>query len=130
LREFPDVRRPALAYGPFTGTDAKEATVYVQLITFTLSGPTEAQYHVGCRQETHVFAELPGLLAKVWLRDPDTGTYGGLYLWQDRAAYEDYVSSDVFRAIQDDPSFAGVTSRGFDHFEDLTKATQPGLTVA
>lgn len=104
--------------------------MYVQLVTFTLDGPTEEQYHTGCRQETHVFADLPGLLAKIWLRDPDTGTYGGLYLWQDHDAYVNYTRSDIFRAIVDDPSFEGVTSRGFDHFEDLTKATQPGLPVA
>ena len=104
--------------------------MYVQLVTFTLDGPTEAQYHEACRQETDVFTQLPGLLAKIWLRDPDTGTYGGLYLWRDRGCYEDYINSDVFRAIQQDQSFAGVTSHGFDHFEDLTKATQPGLTVA
>lgn len=118
-------------YGPcITRPDAEEATVYVQLVTFTLDGPTEEQYHDACREETGVFADLPGLLAKIWLRDPDTGTYGGLYLWQDRDSYENYTRSDIFRAIQDDASFQGVTSRGFDHFEDLTKATQPGLTVA
>jgi hypothetical protein len=110
--------------------DTKEASVYIQLVTFTLNGPTEAQYHEACQEETSIFADLPGLLAKIWLRDPDTGTYGGLYLWQDRTSYEDYLRSDVFHAIQDDPSFAAVTSRGFEHFENLTKATQPGLTVA
>lgn len=103
--------------------------MHVQLVTFTLDGPTEEQFREACREDAEVFAGLPGLLAKIWLRDPETGTYGGLYLWQDRDAYEAYTRSDVFRAIQDDPSFAGVTSRGFDHFEELTKATQPGLTV-
>lgn len=103
--------------------------MYVQLVTFTLDGPTEEQYHDACREETGFFADLPGLLSKIWLRGSDTGTYGGLYLWRDRASYEAYLASDVFRAIQDDPSFEDVTSRGFDHFEDLTKATQPGLTV-
>lgn len=104
--------------------------MYVQLVTFTLNGPTEEQYHETCRQETGAFADLPGLLAKIWLRDPDSGTFGGLYLWRDRESYRDYIEGDIFRAIQDDPSFDGVTSRGFDHFEDLTKATQPGLTLA
>ncbi len=29
---------------------------------------------------------VPGLLAKVWLRDADVDTYGGLYLCRDREA--------------------------------------------
>jgi heme-degrading monooxygenase HmoA len=102
----------------------------VQLVTFRLDeGLTEEQYREGCREETAVFAGMPGLLGKVWLRDPDTGTYGGLYLWRDRAAYEAYLASDVFQAIRDDPAFDGVTSQGFDHFEELTKATQAGLPL-
>lgn len=103
--------------------------MYVQLVTFTLNGLTEDQYHDACQEETGVFADLPGLLSKIWLRDPEAGTYGGLYLWRDHEAYEAYRAGDVFRAIQDDPSFEGVTSQGFDHFQDLTRATQPGLAV-
>lgn len=104
--------------------------MYVQLVTFKLNGLSEEQYHDACREETGAFAELPGLLSKVWLRDADSAIYGGLYLWQDRESYEAYVAGDVFRSIQQDPSLTGVSSQGFDHFEDLTKATQPGLTVA
>lgn len=103
--------------------------MYVQLVTFTLNGPSAQEYHDACREETAFFADLPGLLSKIWLRDADTGTYGGLYLWRDRASYEAYLASDVFRAIEDDPAFEGVTTQGFDHFEDLTRATQPGLAV-
>jgi quinol monooxygenase YgiN len=103
--------------------------VYIQIITFNLNGPNEEQFLQACSEQTAVFAALPGLLSKIWLRDPATNTYGGLYLWQDRAAYEAYVASDVFKAIQADPAFENVESRGFDHFESLTKATQPGLVV-
>lgn len=103
--------------------------MYVQFVTFTLDGVTEEEYRRGCSDETAVFAAMPGLLSKVWLRDPDTGTYGGLYLWRDRASYEDYLASEVFAAIQDDPSLGDVSSRGFDHFEELTAATQPGLVL-
>jgi heme-degrading monooxygenase HmoA len=103
--------------------------VYIQLVTFKLSGPTEEQYSQACREELSTFAGLPGLLSKVWLRDTETNTYGGLYLWRDRASYEAYVEGDIFKSIRDDPSFEGVESRAFDHFEDMTKATQPGLVL-
>lgn len=103
--------------------------MYVQLVTFTLNGVTEEQYRQSCSDETAVFATMSGLLSKVWLRDADTGTYGGLYLWQDRAAYENYLTSEVFAAIKDDPALVDVSSRGFDHFEELTAETQPGLVL-
>ena len=36
------------------------------------------------------------------LRDPETNTYGGLYLWADQEAYERYIKGDIFNAIKAD----------------------------
>lgn len=101
--------------------------MHVQVVTFGLQGISEEEYHQGCREETGVFADLPGLIAKIWLRDPAAGQYGAVYLWKSREDYEAYVSGEIFRSIQEDPTLSGVTSRDFDVFHDLTSVTQPGL---
>lgn len=103
--------------------------MHVQVVTFTLNGITEEQYREACAEETETFAALPGLLSKVWLGSPETNTYGGVYLWRDRDWCEAYINSDVFRALNDDPSLNNVQSRDFEVIEDLTKATQPHLVV-
>lgn len=103
--------------------------MHVQVITFGLNGITEEQYHQACEAETETFAALPGLLAKTWLRNPETNTYGGMYLWRDRDSFEGYLNGEVFKAISADESLSNVTSNDYDVFEDLTKATQPGLSV-
>ncbi len=33
--------------------------------------------------------------AKVWLRGPDEDAYGAIYLWQDRAAYENFQAGSA-----------------------------------
>lgn len=103
--------------------------MHVQVVTFGLNGIDEDQYHAACEAETGIFGQLPGLLAKVWLRDPATGTYGGLYLWRDRDAYERYVAGEVFAGVKDHPALEGVTSVDFGVFSDLTKATQPEVLL-
>ncbi|HVL90730.1 MAG TPA: YdhR family protein [Actinomycetota bacterium] len=103
--------------------------MYVQVVTFRLGGIDETQYHEACKAETEPFATLPGLLAKIWLRDPAGGIYGGLYLWRDREAHDAYVAGPIFDSIVKAPAFADVASKGFDVFDDLTKATQPGLSL-
>ena len=40
------------------------------------------------------------------LRDPETNTYGGLYLWADQEAYERYIKGDIFNAIKADQNQA------------------------
>jgi hypothetical protein len=103
--------------------------MHVQVVTFGLNGITEEQYHQGCQDEAEAFAKLPGLLAKVWTRNPDENTYGAVYLWRDRESCEQYVKGEIFESIKNDETLSNVTSKDFDVFEDLTKVTQPGLPI-
>lgn len=52
--------------------------MHVQIVTFRLADMTEEGYREACDGFTAAFAELPGLLAKIWLADPATDTYGGV----------------------------------------------------
>lgn len=42
------------------------------------------------------YQEMPGLRMKTYLFDPETGQFGGFYLWQDEAA---------FKAMFEDPEW-------------------------
>ena len=101
--------------------------MHAQVVTFGLNGITEEQFQQAVSADVPVFASMPGLLAKVWLRDPETNTYGGLYLWDDQEAYERYIKGDVFTAIKENPHLKKVESRDFGVFEDLSSRTMPKL---
>ncbi len=103
--------------------------MHIQVVTFGLHGVTDAQYEQGCQGETSTFAELPGLLAKIWLRNVESNLYGAVYLWRDRESYDSYVKGDVFKSVRSDTTLKSVTSQEFEVFESLTKATQPGMKV-
>jgi heme-degrading monooxygenase HmoA len=104
--------------------------MHVQVVTFGLNGITEEQFHEACRADAPTFATLPGLLAKMWLRDPEANTYGGVYLWADQDAYERYVKGEIFSAIKADRNLKNVESRVFGVFEDLSAVTMQKLRVA
>jgi heme-degrading monooxygenase HmoA len=101
--------------------------MHAQVITFGLNGITEEQFHEASGADAQMFADLPGLLAKFWLRDPEANTYGGVYIWADQQAYEAYIEGEIFNAIKADGHLENVQSRGFEIFEDLTSMTTPGL---
>ena len=113
---------PALGRG-----GARETQMHAQVITFGLNGITEEQFREACGADAPTFAALPGLLAKIWLRDPETNTYGGMYLWADQEAYERYIKGEVFNAIKSDQNLTNVESRDFGVFEDLSSLTMPRL---
>jgi hypothetical protein len=49
--------------------------MHAQVVTFGLDGITEEQFREAAGADAPTFANLPGLLAKIWLRDPETNTY-------------------------------------------------------
>ena len=103
--------------------------MHAQVITFGLNGITEEQFRDACGADAPTFANLPGLLAKIWLRDPETNTYGGLYLWAGQDDYERYIKGEVFNAIKADRNLKNVETRGFGVFDDLSSLTMPQLRV-
>ena len=74
-------------------------------------------------------AETPGLLSKVWLANPTTNAYGGVYLWRDRQAMEEYATSELFKSVATHPNLTNITSQDFGVIEGPTQVTR-GLAEA
>ena len=103
--------------------------MHVLIINFRLSDMTEEGYRAAGAELAPTFARIPGLLAKFWLHDPATETYGGVYLFRDREATESYLASDLLASVAATPNFVDITSQDFSVYEDLTRVTQPGLAI-
>lgn len=72
---------------------------------------------------------MPGLISKVWLADSASGTYGGVYLWEDREAFERFTTSDLFKTVASPPHLADITAKDFGVLEAPTRVTR-GLVAA
>jgi hypothetical protein len=103
--------------------------MHVKIITFNLVDMTQEGYAAACEQFAPAFEALPGLLAKIWIEDPDSNTYGGVYLFADRASAAAYASSELFATVEAFPHFANITVRDFGVDETTTRRTQQGVQV-
>jgi hypothetical protein len=81
------------------------------------SGPEQAQ----------VFTTLPGLLWKIWLRDPERRESGGIYLFESREAAEAYVAGPIVARIKGNPDFGDVTVKVFNVREEQSRITRAPL---
>jgi hypothetical protein len=102
--------------------------LYARIVTFQLDGPTPAEYEAHGAAIASTFTTWPGLVAKVWLADDDAGTFGGIYLFADRAAAARASQTDVYRAMATNPAFRDLTVREFDVLEEPTSITAAVLT--
>jgi hypothetical protein len=103
--------------------------MHVQIVNFGLSDLSEEGYRALGDELAPAYGSLPGLLAKVWLARPETNTYGGVYLWEDRSAMERYLASDLLKSVMSSPHLTDITSSDFAVYEDITRETQPVVKV-
>ena len=101
----------------------------VQIVHFQLAGIGPEEYEAHAERIAPEFARLPGLIAKAWLADPGENTYGGVYLWTDRAAAEAYADGELLAAARRNPAFAGFRSSILDTLAAPTALTARGLAA-
>ena len=103
--------------------------MHVQIVNLGLKGIGDEEWRNLCDQLAPAIAETPGLLSKVWLADPPTNTYGGVYFWRDRQAMEAFGDSELFKSVATHPNLTNITSKDFGVMEGPTQVTH-GLAEA
>lgn len=98
--------------------------MHIQIVNFNLRNTAPSEFEKLCVETADQFAAVPGLLFKIYLADPQTNTYGGVYTWQDKAACDAYKSSDLFKSIASHPGLTNITSREFGVLEAPTRVTR------
>ncbi|MBE0609592.1 MAG: YdhR family protein [Dehalococcoidia bacterium] len=103
--------------------------MHIAVVNFHLKDMTHDQFLAACDELAPAFAAVPGLIQKVWLSDPASNTYGGVYTWTDRDAFAAFAAGDLAGAVVTHPNFSDVTIRDFAVLEAPTRVTR-GLAVA
>ena len=96
-----------------------------QLITYQLSDISQAEYlKQMVEPDAPVLAKVRGLMSKVWLADEEKNTFGGFYLWENRAAMEAFMHSDLVKAVVSRPFVKNVSSVDFEVNENASRVTR------
>ena len=98
--------------------------MHIEVVNFHLNDLSDAEFRAHCDELAPAFAEVPGLISKVWLANASTNTYGGVYTWEDREAMEEYRKSELFSGFAANPHLAEVSSADFGVFEGPTSVTR------
>lgn len=50
------------------------------------------------QERAQLYLDMPGLISKVFIYDPQSREYGGNYIWESREALDAFLASDMFKA--------------------------------
>jgi hypothetical protein len=93
----------------------------VLIVNFKLDGISTEAWEQQAAQLAPKFAAMPDLLSKVWLADPETNTYGGAYLWRNRASLDAYLAGPVFGSLNQLPGVHSIQTQTFAALEAPTR---------
>ena len=101
----------------------------IRIVTFGLNIPAE-DYTAHAVHIAPEFTAWTGLLAKWWLGDTASGTFGGVYLFASQYDADRSRETDRFRGMFANPALKDVTVREYDVLDAPTAITAPTSPAA
>ena len=98
-------------------------------INFTLTVPVDEYRRIGASL-TDTFAAMAGLRWKIWLLDEERRRAGGLYLFEDEATADAYVTGPIVASLASAPFLTDLWVQEFGVIEDITAATRGPVALA
>jgi hypothetical protein len=99
--------------------------MHAQLITYQLQDISQAAYlKQMVEPDAPILAEVKGLISKVWLTDIEKNTFGGFYLWESKATMEDFMNSELVKAVVSRPFVKNVSSVDYEVNQDASLITR------
>ena len=96
-----------------------------QLITYQLNNISQEEYlKQMVEPDAPILAKVKGLISKVWLTDEEKNTFGGFYLWENKNAMEDFMHSELVKAVVSRPFVKNVSSVDFEVNEKASLITR------
>lgn len=99
--------------------------MHAQLITYQLKDISQAEYlKQMVEPDAPIIAKVEGLISKIWLTKEEENTFGGFYLWESKAAMENFMGSDLVKAVVSRPFIINVSSVDFEVNQNASVITR------
>lgn len=98
-------------------------------LSFKLNVPPN-EYEQIAASVAQAFADVPGLIWKVWLLNADEIQAGGLYLFRDEEARQSFLQSSLAETVRTASFLRDLEVKLFDPMYDVTAITRGPLGVA
>jgi Putative mono-oxygenase ydhR len=102
-------------------------TKRVLTVKFNYSIPTEELKKI-MPAVAPKYSDIPGCCWKIWLINEDHKEAGGVYLFESATELEQYLNSDLFALVANNPAFSNLQTNTFGVLESASVITGAPLT--
>jgi hypothetical protein len=102
-----------------------DVSMQAQIITYQLNDISQEEYlKQMVEPDAPILANVKGLISKVWLADIEKNSFGGFYLWESKTAMEEFMHSDLVKAVVSRPFVKNVSSVDYEVNEKASLITR------
>ena len=99
--------------------------MHAQVITYQLKDISQSEYlKQMVEPDAPILAGVKGLISIVWLTEEEKITFGGFYLWENITAMEDFMHSDLVKAVVSRPFVKNVSSVDYEVNQNASLITR------
>jgi len=92
-------------------------------INFNFSVSSD-EYAQAANSLVNDFANLPGLIWKVWTLNEDQSEAGGIYMFESQTYLDEFLAGPLAKTVTTHPALSNFSVKQFTIMEDLTEKTR------
>jgi hypothetical protein len=93
--------------------------LHILVINFNADATPE-QFDALVQQDAPIFAEIDGLAHKHFIFNHQEKTYGGVYMFETKAALEAYMAGDIYKSVLENPDWSNHLVRHYEVHEEAS----------
>jgi hypothetical protein len=118
----------ALAQDNGDDTGEGQSELQVLQVNFTYD-MTATEYEEAVAPLAEPIADIDGVVWKVWVINDENKEAGGIYLFEDAASVNDYLSGEIVAGLAAHPQITDIVVKQFDVMDSVSAITRAPLEV-
>ena len=93
--------------------------MHILVINFTADATPE-QFDALAHEDAPIFAGIEGLAHKYFIYNHQEKTYGGVYMFENKASLDAYMSGEIYKSVLENPHWSNHLVRHYEVHEEAS----------
>jgi hypothetical protein len=76
------------------------------------------------------FANVPGLIWKIWILNEEKSEAGGIYLFENQTSLDNFLSGSLAKTVTSHPALSNFSVKQFAIMKDITETTRGPIKLS
>ncbi len=85
---------------------------------------TKEEYEQAVSPLADKFANVPGLIWKIWILNAEKSEAGGIYLFENQASLDEFLAGSLAKTVTTHPALSNFSVKQFAIMKDITEVTR------